>query len=44
LTLAVWFKAAERQGTLDPAKQDPHGMVLTLRLSPKQIGPVGTGG
>jgi hypothetical protein len=44
LTLAIWFRAAERQGTLDPAKQDPAGMVLTLKLAPKQTGPVGTGG
>jgi hypothetical protein len=44
LTLAVWFRAADRQGTLDPAKQDPAGMVLTLKLAPRQTGPVGTGG
>jgi uncharacterized protein (TIGR03067 family) len=44
LTLAVWFKAADRQGTLDAAKQDPAGMVLTLKLAPRQTGPVGTGG
>jgi hypothetical protein len=44
LTLAVWFKAADRQGTLDPTKQAPAGMVLTLKLAPKQTGPVGTGG
>jgi uncharacterized protein (TIGR03067 family) len=43
LTLALWGKAGERQGTLDPAKQDPAGMVFTLKLAPKQTGPVGTG-
>jgi uncharacterized protein (TIGR03067 family) len=44
LTLAVWFKAADRQGPLDPGKQDPAGMLLTLRKEPQQRGPVGTGG
>jgi uncharacterized protein (TIGR03067 family) len=44
LTLALRGKAGERQGTLDSAKQDPAGMVFTLKLAAKQTGPVGTGG
>jgi hypothetical protein len=44
LTLAVWFRATDRQGTLDPMKQEPSGVVLTLRREPQQRGPVRTGG
>jgi hypothetical protein len=44
LTLALWGKAGERQGTLDPAKQVPAEMVFTLKPALKQTGPVGTGG
>ena len=42
LTLALWTKAADRQDTLDPEKQNPPGLVFTLRRPDK--GGVGTGG
>ena len=41
-TLALWTKAADRQDTLDPERQNPPGLVFTLRRSEK--GGVGTGG
>ena len=43
LTLAFWGKASERQYVLDPGKQEPAGMVFTLRR-PQKAGGVGTGG
>jgi uncharacterized protein (TIGR03067 family) len=43
LTLALWTKSADRQGTLDPERQNPPGMVFVLRRL-AQKGEVGTGG
>jgi hypothetical protein len=44
LTLALWTNAADRQDALDPEKQDPPGLVFTLRRPGPQKGTTGTGG
>jgi len=43
LTLALGGKASERQHGLDTGKQEPAGMVFTLRR-PQKAGGLGTGG
>jgi hypothetical protein len=39
LRLCCWPRAKERQGTLDPEKQDPPGVLLVMER-PKDAGPV----
>ena len=39
LRLCCWPSAKERQGTLDPEKQDPPGVLLVMER-PKDAGPV----
>jgi hypothetical protein len=40
LRLCWWGKAKDRQGTLDPLKQDPAGVLLEMERPRQDSGPV----